>query len=117
MLICLITILQVVVSADVALQQLFTAKTKKTTYADSERALMDDLKISPVNIFPFPFHYIAAITLSLFSYILYLCIAQADAKANVFSGDEESFAFDRTVSRLAEMQSPAYWQMWSQMSH
>jgi len=31
------------------------------------------------------------------------------AKANVFTGDEEIFAFDRTVSRLMEMQSTEYW--------
>lgn len=34
---------------------------------------------------------------------------QTDAKANVFTGDEEIFAFDRTVSRLMEMQSSDYW--------
>jgi predicted ATPase len=32
--------------------------------------------------------------------------------ANVFTGDEEVFAFDRTKSRLTEMQSPEYWQQW-----
>lgn len=31
------------------------------------------------------------------------------AKANVFSAEEETFAFDRTVSRLKEMQTQSYW--------
>lgn len=30
-------------------------------------------------------------------------------KANVFSGEEELFAYDRTISRLYEMRTPAYW--------
>lgn len=32
-----------------------------------------------------------------------------DAKSNIFTGDEELFAFDRTKSRLYEMQSETYW--------
>ncbi|KAK6056138.1 hypothetical protein COOONC_06356, partial [Cooperia oncophora] len=32
-----------------------------------------------------------------------------DVRANVFSGEEELFAYDRTVSRLYEMQSSHYW--------
>ncbi|KAH7694943.1 Protein C30F12.2 [Aphelenchoides avenae] len=32
------------------------------------------------------------------------------AAANVFSGSEETFAFSRTVSRLYEMQTDAYWE-------
>jgi len=31
------------------------------------------------------------------------------AKASIFTGEEELFAFDRTISRLAEMQSKEYW--------
>ena len=31
--------------------------------------------------------------------------------ASVFSGEEELFAFDRTYSRLTEMQSKAYWNL------
>ena len=32
--------------------------------------------------------------------------------ASVFSGEEELFAFDRTVSRLTEMQTKDYWKKW-----
>ena len=32
--------------------------------------------------------------------------------ASVFSGEEELFAFDRTVSRLTEMQTKNYWKKW-----
>lgn len=35
-----------------------------------------------------------------------------DASSNIFTGDEEAFAFERTVSRLAEMQSAEYWSLW-----
>ncbi|GAB6033443.1 hypothetical protein CHUAL_013328 [Chamberlinius hualienensis] len=46
---------------------------------DDDRKLMDDLNIT------------------------------GDTKASLFSGEEEMFAFDRTVSRINEMQSDAYW--------
>ena len=29
--------------------------------------------------------------------------------ASIFTGEEELFAFERTISRLAEMQSEEYW--------
>ena len=32
-----------------------------------------------------------------------------DISAAIFSGEEEVFAFYRTLSRIAEMQTPAYW--------
>lgn len=32
--------------------------------------------------------------------------------SGVFSGEEELFAFDRTISRLTEMQTKAYWKQW-----
>lgn len=35
-----------------------------------------------------------------------------DAAANIFTGEEELFAFDRTLSRLAEMQTEEYWKQW-----
>lgn len=31
------------------------------------------------------------------------------SKASIFTGEEELFAFDRTVSRLTEMQTEEYW--------
>lgn len=42
--------------------------------------------------------------------IFYYC--QEDHKANIFTGEEELFAFDRTVSRLSEMQTLQYWEQW-----
>lgn len=79
---------RVVVSAHEPLDTLFTAKRSKTGIQDDHRMLMDDLNISPEN-----------------------------ASANVFTGDEEAFAFERTVSRLAEMQSKEYWAQWGKMQH
>jgi len=49
---------------------------------DQQRILMDDLKVKE---------------------------GEESASANVFTGSEELFAFDRTVSRLYEMQTDAYW--------
>lgn len=34
----------------------------------------------------------------------------ANAQASIFTGEEEVFAFERTISRLVEMQSQAYWE-------
>uniref|UniRef100_A0A1B0C5N8 Uncharacterized protein n=1 Tax=Glossina palpalis gambiensis TaxID=67801 RepID=A0A1B0C5N8_9MUSC len=70
--------IRVVISADVPLNKLFNFSDKSSGLADDQRVLMDDLKIS-------------------------LC--SKDAGANVFTGEEELFAFDRTISRLYEMQS------------
>lgn len=44
-------------------------------------------------------------------YIFYLS-TQETASGNVFTGEEEVFAFERTVSRLAEMQGKEYWAQW-----
>lgn len=41
---------------------------------------------------------------------------QEHAAANVFTGDEEIFAFQRAVSRLSEMQGSDYWQQWNKKS-
>jgi peroxisome-assembly ATPase len=35
-----------------------------------------------------------------------------NASASIFTGEEELFAFDRTVSRLSEMQTREYWEQW-----
>jgi protein AFG1 len=37
---------------------------------------------------------------------------QGSLDSGVFSGEEELFAFDRTVSRLTEMQTKDYWKKW-----
>ena len=33
-----------------------------------------------------------------------------DSQASIFTGEEERFAFERTVSRLTEMQGEDYWE-------
>merc|ERR1719391_861981 len=38
--------------------------------------------------------------------------SEGSLDAGVFSGEEELFAFDRTVSRLTEMQTKEYWKKW-----
>lgn len=81
---------RVVISADNVLTKLFSAEKKGDGISDEHRMLMDDLKIAP---------------------------GSEHAAANVFTGDEEVFAFQRTVSRLAEMQSSEYWQQWDKKSH
>ncbi|KAK2716127.1 putative ATPase N2B isoform X2 [Artemia franciscana] len=35
-------------------------------------------------------------------------------KFSIFSGEEEVFAFDRTLSRLTQMQTTEYWESWEQ---
>lgn len=71
---------RLVVAADVPIKQLFAAKGQSDEILDEHRMLMDDLKIG-----------------------------KEDAVANVFTGEEEIFAFDRTLSRLSEMQTLDYW--------
>uniref|UniRef100_A0AC34QRE0 AFG1-like ATPase n=1 Tax=Panagrolaimus sp. JU765 TaxID=591449 RepID=A0AC34QRE0_9BILA len=50
--------------------------------SDSQKILMDDLKVKH---------------------------GSTEAQSNLFTGLEEMFAFNRTVSRLCEMQTHAYW--------
>ncbi|TGZ51583.1 putative ATPase N2B, partial [Temnothorax longispinosus] len=78
---------RVVMSAAVPHTQLFLSESESeySEYTDEKRMLMDDLKISH---------------------------GSEDHKANIFTGEEEIFAFDRTVSRLSEMQTSQYWEQW-----
>ncbi|GAB0093187.1 N2B [Sergentomyia squamirostris] len=75
---------RVVVSSDVPYKKLFSQETTQD-HLDEHRALMDDLNIK---------------------------IGSENASSNIFTGEEELFAFDRTMSRLAEMQTPEYWNQW-----
>ncbi|XP_031640620.1 putative ATPase N2B [Contarinia nasturtii] len=82
---------RVVASSDVPLDQLFSKEKKDEGFiSDEHRKLMDDLQISPDS---------------------------DQAAANVFTSDEEIFAFQRTVSRLSEMQGSEYWEQWTKKSH
>ncbi|KAL3278273.1 hypothetical protein HHI36_013608 [Cryptolaemus montrouzieri] len=71
--------IRIVITSCVHITELFS-KEKSEVDMDESRVLMDDLDLS-----------------------------KTDASANVFTGDEEIFAFDRTISRLTEMQSEEYW--------
>ncbi|CAH1959611.1 unnamed protein product [Acanthoscelides obtectus] len=72
---------KVIITADAPIKELFfVPENRDKSITDDQRMLMDDLKIG-----------------------------DQDLSANIFTGDEEIFAFDRTVSRLTEMQSEDYW--------
>ncbi|CAI9567793.1 unnamed protein product [Staurois parvus] len=71
---------RVVCSADTPLQSLFMQKLKDADDAES-RVLLDDLELSQ----------------------------DASAGLSFFTGEEEVFAFQRTLSRLTEMQTEQYW--------
>nr|CAH7715644.1 unnamed protein product [Callosobruchus chinensis] len=72
---------KVIITADAPIKELFfVPENKDKGITDEQRMLMDDLKIG-----------------------------DKDLSANIFTGDEEIFAFDRTISRLTEMQSEDYW--------
>ncbi|KAH8415820.1 hypothetical protein KR222_001483, partial [Zaprionus bogoriensis] len=72
---------RVVISADRPLDSLFQID-DRTELSDSDRVLMDDLKID-------------------------------HGSTSVFTGEEELFAFERTISRLYEMQKREYWEQWA----
>lgn len=71
---------RVVITADVPISELFSKIVETKIISDEQRALMDDLDVG-----------------------------KDQATANVFTGEEELFAFDRTISRLSEMQTQEYW--------
>ncbi|XP_034248877.1 putative ATPase N2B [Thrips palmi] len=75
---------RIVVSSDAPLKSMFVSDASSDV-DDESRLLMDDLGISK---------------------------GSENASANIFTGHEEMFAFDRTISRLSEMQSAEYWEMW-----
>ncbi|KAK9511552.1 hypothetical protein O3M35_000186 [Rhynocoris fuscipes] len=76
---------RVVISSDVPHTQLFV-KEQNQDITDEYRALMDDLDIKT---------------------------SSGSGAPSIFTGEEEIFAFDRTVSRLSEMQTQEYWQQWN----
>ncbi|XP_034950509.1 putative ATPase N2B [Chelonus insularis] len=75
---------RVVISATAPHTKLFVPE-GDAEYTDEKRMLMDDLAISH---------------------------GSDNHKSNIFTGEEELFAFDRTVSRLSEMQTKEYWDQW-----
>ncbi|XP_045198191.1 AFG1-like ATPase [Mercenaria mercenaria] len=73
---------RVICSAEALPQGLFTKGTQTLREEDRNRMLMDDLGIQ----------------------------ANSESSgASIFTGEEELFAFERTISRLAEMQTETYW--------
>lgn len=74
---------RVVIAADSEPKNLM--KLDETEFGDADRALMDDLKITKDS---------------------------EDAKATIFTGEEEMFACDRCLSRIMEMQTDEYWEKW-----
>ncbi|KAK0179240.1 hypothetical protein PV327_008049 [Microctonus hyperodae] len=78
--------IRLVISAAAPHNKLFVPD-NDTEYTDEKRMLMDDLAISH---------------------------GSDNYKSNIFTGEEELFAFDRTVSRLSEMQTKEYWEQWEQ---
>ncbi|KAL4710408.1 hypothetical protein ACJJTC_008810 [Scirpophaga incertulas] len=75
---------RVVIAADCEPMHLLQAD-QAQEIPDADRALMDDLKITKDS---------------------------EDAKAAIFTGEEELFACDRCLSRLMEMQTEEYWEKW-----
>ncbi|ESO89353.1 hypothetical protein LOTGIDRAFT_183409 [Lottia gigantea] len=73
---------KLVCSAKAEPKGLFTTGSLSHLDQQANRALMDDLGITPET-----------------------------ATASVFTGEEELFAFDRTISRLTEMQTEEYWNL------
>lgn len=71
---------RVVITADAPIRELFSKIVENEQISDEQRMLMDDLNVG-----------------------------KDQATANVFTGEEELFAFDRVISRLSEMQTQEYW--------
>lgn len=46
-----------------------------------------------------------------FSNLVFSSQKDQEYEASIFTGEEEIFAFERTVSRLREMQGKEYWSM------
>jgi len=79
--------LRVIASGDAPYWELFSnQKISEQQRLDESRMLIDDLGLKAAE--------------------------KGSLEAGVFSGEEELFAFDRTVSRLTEMQTKDYWKKW-----
>ncbi|KAI5702613.1 hypothetical protein M8J75_002149 [Diaphorina citri] len=77
--------IRLVISSDVPLNKLFSNEAVIDTHSDEHRMLMDDLNIKANDG------------------------TDANLKSNIFTGEEELFAFERTMSRISEMQTSEYW--------
>ena len=75
---------RVLFSANVPIKELFMVGNSDDDITDEQRALMDDLGIK---------------------------FSQVKDSTDLFSGQEEMFAFDRTLSRIMEMQTLDYWNL------
>lgn len=95
------------ISSDVPHRILFSEEKLSDMHTNDEhRMLMDDLKITKDSV------NITNYSDKEKQFPIYFSEFQNDASSNIFTGEEELFAFERTKSRLHEMQSPAYWEQW-----
>ena len=78
--------MRVVISSDHHYTEIFRndPDDRDGSIRDEDRSLMDDLGINMSEM----------------------------SNTSIFTGEEELFASDRTVSRLAEMQTREYWEAW-----
>lgn len=76
---------RIVCTSDVPHTQIFRADEGHSEFVDKDSLmLMDDLGLKEKN--------------------------KGTKDMNIFTGEEEAFAFDRTVSRLTQMMTPEYWE-------
>lgn len=97
---------RVVILADHPLEDIFNQDQGDHGHEESH-VLMDDLGLKRARALTFLAAPISCISSSV---VRTCCAKQEEASSlSIFSGEEERFAFQRTVSRLTEMQTEEYW--------
>ncbi|VDK55620.1 unnamed protein product [Anisakis simplex] len=80
---------RLICSAEARIESILQLNSDDVGLSSEQRILMDDLSLKEGQVV--------------------ITFLQEESKANVFSGHEELFACDRTISRLYEMSSETYW--------